>query len=371
VTFVVPCHNLAHLLPDCLRSILCQTFTDFEILVMDDCSPDDTPEVVRSFDDPRVHHIRHAANVGHLENYNAGIRHARGKYLWLISADDRLRRDYVLARFVAAMEAHPRATFVFCPVIKLKGAEETVQSGWSAPNDCVLDGKRFLGDLLGVNCVPAASAMARTDAYRSAGGFPLDLPYSGDWYMWCVFALRGDVIALAEPMVNYRLHDGNMTHDFVRNPPAKMRDEIAVRWRTLRLAEACGAKRVVASARSAISTDYAFRLTGRFPDGTACRQTPSQIEASLAEHTRSRVERLRIRSATYAQLGDCLQLQDVEAATAAYRAALRSNPAALTTWLKLAVLAAGPAGFRLRCRVHRWVHRPARAAKAPAPPQLT
>ena len=80
VSFVVPCYRLAHLLPECISSILAQTYQDFEILIMDNCSPDNTPEVARSFDDPRVKHIRNEVNLGHLRNFNKGIATSRGKY---------------------------------------------------------------------------------------------------------------------------------------------------------------------------------------------------------------------------------------------------------------------------------------------------
>src|SRR6478672_7594179 len=58
VSFVVPCYRLAHLLGECVDSILAQSYGDFEVLIMDDCSPDATPEVAASFSDPRVRHVR-------------------------------------------------------------------------------------------------------------------------------------------------------------------------------------------------------------------------------------------------------------------------------------------------------------------------
>src|ERR1017187_9068685 len=107
VSFIVPCYKLAHFLSDCIQSILCQTYQDFEILIMDDCSPDHTPEVVRAFQDVRVRHIRNHENLGHLRNYNKGIGLASGRYVWLISADDQLRRAYILERYVKLLAAHP------------------------------------------------------------------------------------------------------------------------------------------------------------------------------------------------------------------------------------------------------------------------
>jgi glycosyltransferase involved in cell wall biosynthesis len=57
ISFVVPCYRLAYLLEECIDSILCQTYANFEVLVMDDCSPDNTPQVALSFQDPRVKYI--------------------------------------------------------------------------------------------------------------------------------------------------------------------------------------------------------------------------------------------------------------------------------------------------------------------------
>jgi hypothetical protein len=74
VSFVIPCHRLAHLLGECVDSILAQSYGDFEVLIMDDCSPDATPEVAASFPRPRVRHVRNDTNLGHLANYNKGIQ---------------------------------------------------------------------------------------------------------------------------------------------------------------------------------------------------------------------------------------------------------------------------------------------------------
>src|SRR5688500_2301178 len=125
VSFVVPCYKLAHLLPECLDSILGQTFPDLEILVMDDCSPDNTREVALAYSDPRVRYIRNDPNLGHLKNYNKGISLSKGDYIWLISADDYLRRNYVLASYVAAMEANPEVGYACCTGVGVKDGRET------------------------------------------------------------------------------------------------------------------------------------------------------------------------------------------------------------------------------------------------------
>lgn len=85
-SFVIPCYNLGHLLAECVDSILSQTYQDFEILIMDDCSPDNAAEVAATFADPRVRYFRNECNLGHLRNYNKGIALAAGR---VCSADFR------------------------------------------------------------------------------------------------------------------------------------------------------------------------------------------------------------------------------------------------------------------------------------------
>lgn len=208
VTFIVPCYNLSHLLAECVNSILSQSFTRYEILIMDDCSPDNTPEVAQSFKDHRVIHIRNETNLRHLANYNKGVTLARGKYVWLISADDRLRSSSVLSEYVALMEDHPEVGYVFCPAVKLENGNETDVLAYSfhGSRNTIFRGHHFLEKLLAENSVVAASAMARKECYEKVGMFPLDMPYAGDWYLWCLFALYYDVAYFAEPMVCYRFH---------------------------------------------------------------------------------------------------------------------------------------------------------------------
>src|SRR5579884_253411 len=174
VSFVVPCYKLGHLLPECVNSILEQTYGDFEILIMDDCSPDNTPEVARSFTDPRVIHVRNEPNLGHLRNYNKGIGLARGEYIWLISADDRLRQPYALERYVTVMDANPKVGFAFCPGVGLQHGAETRLLGYSvlAQQDRIFPGRELFVKLLEGNSVLAASGMVRRAAYDKVGAFP-------------------------------------------------------------------------------------------------------------------------------------------------------------------------------------------------------
>ena len=112
VTFVVPSYKLGHFLAECVNSVLSQTYSDWEMLIMDDCSLDNTGEVASSFRDPRVKYIRNEQNLGLVKNFNKGIGLSRGKYVWIISADDYLRRPYTLERYVELMEKHEKVGYM-------------------------------------------------------------------------------------------------------------------------------------------------------------------------------------------------------------------------------------------------------------------
>src|SRR5262249_36608287 len=151
-------------------------------------------------------------NVGHLRNYNIGIEQARGKYLWLISADDRLRSAKVLERFVNVFEADPEVTLAFCSGLYLTAdGREGAVIGRAYDRDCIVASDVFVGGAIKYNLVCTPGAMAHTQSYRDLGVFPLDLPFAGDWLAWCLFGCRGKVAYFDDPMVHYRVHDGSNT----------------------------------------------------------------------------------------------------------------------------------------------------------------
>src|SRR5262249_30433106 len=155
-------------------------------------SPDDTPAVAQSFADPRVRHVRHERNLGHLRNYNAGIAMSRGEYIWLISADDCLRGRTVLERYVSLLDANPRVGYVFCQGVGLTDEGETGLLPYSShgSSDAIFRGHAFVERLIRGNTILAAAGMVRRQCYDKVGMFPLDMPWGGDWYLWLAFAVH-------------------------------------------------------------------------------------------------------------------------------------------------------------------------------------
>lgn len=267
VSFIVPCYKLAHYLGDCVNSILAQTYSDFEILIMDDCSPDNTPEVAAGFNDPRVTYIRNETNLGNIRNYNKGIKLSRGRYLWLISADDCLRSQNVLRRYVELLEKNPHVGYVFCPAMSLLDGKELGVEAWTAwpgKRDRIINGRDVVRLSIYRCTVCAPTGLVRKECYTRIGGFPLDLPRSGDWFLWSVFATMYDVGYLAEPMVCYRRHTTNMDKTLVETQPSLFYEqELLVRWLIKKEAEKAGMQGLSSHFCRGLAEAYILRLVDK------------------------------------------------------------------------------------------------------------
>ena len=114
VSVIVPCYRYADVLEGCVSSILEQEGVDVRVLILDDCSPDDTPAVASRLAaaDARVEYRRNEQNLGLIGTANAGLEWADGDYVVLISADDVLVPG-ALARATTVMEANPKVGMVY------------------------------------------------------------------------------------------------------------------------------------------------------------------------------------------------------------------------------------------------------------------
>lgn len=230
VDVVIPCYNYARFLAEAVNSVVSQVGVDVRVLIIDDCSPDNTQEIGEGLAalHPCVEFRRHASNKGHISTYNEGIEWASSDLFLLLSADDALLPG-ALQRVARMMADRPDLSFVFGnamlqndegirvlsePLGKSRGARETVLS-------C----RDFVEVLGGRNIVPTPSAVVRTSAQKQAGGYNHDLPHAGDLAMWLLLAAAGPVGFVYEPQAVYRVHAQNMskTYASARLPDVKQR----------------------------------------------------------------------------------------------------------------------------------------------------
>jgi glycosyltransferase involved in cell wall biosynthesis len=218
VSVVVPNYNHARYLRKRVDSILTQTYQDFELILLDDCSTDESREILASYtSDPRVRTDFNAQNSGStFKQWNKGVRLARGKYVWIAESDD-YADEHLLKTLVTLLEAEPITVLAYCRSWDIGECDERVgfadlylervdREHWN--KDFVSDGaeecRRFF---VHGNPVPNASAVVfRRAVYEKVGGADEDLRLCGDYKLWAAMALEGKISYTAAPMNYYRTH---------------------------------------------------------------------------------------------------------------------------------------------------------------------
>jgi glycosyltransferase involved in cell wall biosynthesis len=214
----VPVYNGERYLEESLNSVLSQDFTAFELVVVDDCSTDESAAIIAHCKDHRLRTCFNEQRLGLVGNWNRCLELSRGRFVTLFHQDD-VMQPHNLKRKVELLERCPKAGMAFSDV-KITGADGRVQTDhWFCsmePNsDKIISGMDFFVRLiLGFNLVCCSSVIVRKECFTRLGTFDPRLPFTADWEMWLRIALHFDVAYLETPLVHYRLHDSNETRSF-------------------------------------------------------------------------------------------------------------------------------------------------------------
>lgn len=222
VSIVVPNYNHGRFLRQRLDTILAQSYQDFELILLDDCSYDDSLSILRKYaSDPRVRIDANKANSGStFKQWNKGVRLARGKYVWVAESDD-YADPRLLDKLVAVLDSDPIVTFTYCRSWRVD--ENNRPDGFGdyylvdlAPDrwtsDFSISGEEMCREYFAqANAVPNASSVVfRKSVYREIGGADETLRLCGDWKLWASMALKGRVAYLSEPMNYFRHHSASV-----------------------------------------------------------------------------------------------------------------------------------------------------------------
>jgi hypothetical protein len=249
------------------------------------------------------------------------------------------------------MEKNPKAGYACCPAVEMRGSQETSVARYSvvAERDTIFKGHDFLKKLSTSNRVIAASGMVRKSVYEALGAFPLDMPYAGDWYLWCRFALHYDVAYLSEPMVNYRLHELSMTSALMeKDPRVCAREDLSVLWRVAHDAVQARATDVVNLFHAAIVSEYVRLMTGR-KYGVRSALSLQDFREVLRQDAASDGEAAWVRARVYASVADFYFMnREYGQASEFYRLALGDDPSMTKARVKATLLRTGRLGVALR-----------------------
>lgn len=207
VSVIIPAYNQAAYLEEAIESALKQNFRDYEIVVVNDGSTDDTSEVASHFDGQIVYIFQE--NLGLAGARNTAIKNARGEFIALLDSDDVWLPEF-LDKTVAVLSNNPKASMVYTGncYIDLNGNEIGVQNTKVVPPDLVY--QTFLKN--GNWFVPSAVVFRRNLAIQ-VGLFDEELRAVEDFDLWIRLSRLGLVIGLPDALVKYRRHSSNMTKD--------------------------------------------------------------------------------------------------------------------------------------------------------------
>jgi len=203
----------ARYLNECINSILSQTFTDFELIVVNDCSPDKIFDIVHDFKDPRIKYYENEVNIGAenvIDNWNKCLNFAKGDFFILMGDDDKLAPDY-LSEFDKLITKYPNLDVYHCRIRVINENSEEMELSNICPE--FEDTDNYI-----VNCLEGRSEQFISDfVYRrstllqNGGFFKLPLAWSSDYTS--AFIACGDkgIAYTSNPVFFYRKNQYNIT----------------------------------------------------------------------------------------------------------------------------------------------------------------
>ena len=216
VTIIVPCYNGAAYVRETLLSVIGQTISNWECIVIDDGSTDNSAEEIKSIEDDRIKYI-YQPNKGLSEARNTGLKHARGEFVQLLDADDTLFPTK-LEKQLAFLSHHPEYDLVAGGFVRID------EQGNHLFTSQLPEGEIELRDILLENRWMVATPLFRRNISERVGLFEPGLRAAEDWDYWCRIALTGGRCYMRNEALNtYRKTETAMTTNVKRQTEMLLR----------------------------------------------------------------------------------------------------------------------------------------------------
>ena len=239
VTVCLPTYNKARYLPAAIASVLAQEFRDYELLIVNDASPDNTDEIVRGFVDARIKYARNPQNMGLVENWNCCLNLAQGDYA-IVFHDDDVMLPGLLRREVEVLDGNSKVVLVHAAAqaIDESGAVFCVAAPHTWPP--LASSLEFVTLYWTQGYVVMPSAMFRRSLALRLGAFNPDLKYSADADLWQRMAFEGQVAFLDELLISNRVHSSQTTQKILTNSLQMLDERLKLAEATRKLVAAHG-----------------------------------------------------------------------------------------------------------------------------------
>jgi glycosyltransferase involved in cell wall biosynthesis len=202
ITVIMPVYNSEHYIREAIESILNQTFTDFQFLIIDDASTDQTISIINSYKDPRIDLIEKVKNTGYTKSLNLGLKKARGKYIARMDSDD-ISLPERFEKQVAFLESN--LDYVLCGTsYSILGEDRII----AVPNSF----EEIKFNLLRGNCIAHPTVMLRNEVLLKHGlKYNPKMEPSEDYDLWVQLLSKGKLHNLKEDLLLYRMHNSSVS----------------------------------------------------------------------------------------------------------------------------------------------------------------
>lgn len=218
VSFVIPSFNYAQFLPAAIKSIFSQKIKDFEIIVVDDCSTDNTYEVMQNLLSKKdyqgkLFYIRYSPNKGVSTAINTGIKMVKGKYLVVMPSDDLVLSNF-LSDYLPVLEKNQDIAMIFGPVVYINEKGKIIGRQKIFKKNYIGSKNPYMRLTLG-NYIYFSTVIMRTDIAKKVNMYHSQLSQYEDWDMWLKVSQNFTVAYSRKALGAYRVHSLGLTayHD--------------------------------------------------------------------------------------------------------------------------------------------------------------
>lgn len=200
-SIVMPSYNCARFIADSIKSVIAQTYTDWELIIVDDCSTDDTEAIVASFCDDRIRYIRNEKNSGAAISRNRALREAKGRWIAFLDSDDLWLPEKLEKQIGFMMENGYSFSYHEYTEISEEGHELGIS----------VSGKRHVGKFDMYACCWPGCLTVMYDSYKIGLIQIRDIRKNNDTAIWLKAIRKSDCHLLPESLAEYRRRKGSIT----------------------------------------------------------------------------------------------------------------------------------------------------------------
>ncbi len=220
VSVIIPNYNHSPYLKARIDSVLEQTCQDFELILLDDCSPDNSRDILESYrkNEHVTHIIINEQNTGNtFLQWEKGIRLSQGEYIWIAESDD-VAEPQLLETLLDELEKHPKAVVAYCHSQMIDSQGKPLDFTWhphgSDGKTYVYDGYWFLRHrmLIHNHIYNASMTLFRKNVFSKVPNTYQHYRYCGDWLFWSHLCTLGEVIEVRRVLNLYRQHQNKVTN---------------------------------------------------------------------------------------------------------------------------------------------------------------